>query len=45
MEQLIVAGRHDRCIALRVPVIAEAMTAVTLTDLMMLEQRIPRIFN
>jgi chorismate synthase len=45
MEELIVAGRHDRCIALRVPVIAEAMTAVTLTDLMMLEQRIPRIFN
>jgi chorismate synthase len=40
-----VKGRHDLCIALRVPVIVEAVTAVVLADCMMLEQRIPRIFN
>lgn len=28
-------GRHDTCIALRAPVIVEAMTALTLTDLLM----------
>lgn len=38
-----VKGRHDLCIALRVPVILEAVTAIVLADLMMLEQRIPRI--
>ncbi|MBS1729276.1 MAG: chorismate synthase [Bacteroidetes bacterium] len=38
-----VKGRHDLCIALRVPVIIEAITALVLADLMMLEQRIPRI--
>lgn len=43
-EELIVQGRHDRCIALRVPVIAEAVTAVVLTDLMMMEQKIGNIF-
>jgi len=40
-----VKGRHDLCIALRVPVIVEAVTAMVLADCMMLEQRIPRIFN
>jgi len=32
-----VGGRHDLCIALRVPVVVEAVTAVVLADLMMLE--------
>jgi len=36
-------GRHDRCVALRVPVVLEAATAIGLADLMMLEQRIPRV--
>ena len=38
-----VKGRHDLCIALRVPVILEAVTAFVLVDLMMLEQKIPRV--
>lgn len=43
VENVSVKGRHDLCIALRVPVILEAVTAIVLADLMMLEQRIPRI--
>jgi chorismate synthase len=39
-----VKGRHDLCIALRVPVVLEAVTAVVLADLLLLEQRINRIF-
>jgi chorismate synthase len=41
--ELTVAGRHDACIALRVPVIVEAATAIVLADLMLIEQRIGRI--
>ena len=44
MEDLEVEGRHDTCIALRIPVIIEAATAIVLADLMMAEQRIGRIF-
>ncbi len=42
-EKFSVKGRHDLCIALRVPVVLEAITAMVLVDLMLLEQRIPRI--
>jgi len=42
-ENLEIKGRHDTCIALRVPVILEAVTAIVLADLMMLEQKITRI--
>lgn len=42
-ETFSVKGRHDLCIALRVPVILEAVTAIIITDLMLLEQRIKRI--
>ena len=45
VEGFSVKGRHDLCIALRVPVIVEAVTAFTLVDLMLLEQKIPRIIN
>jgi chorismate synthase len=45
VEAVSVKGRHDLCIALRVPVILEAVTAIVLADLMMLEQRIPRVIN
>jgi chorismate synthase len=45
METVSVKGRHDLCIALRVPVILEAVTAIVLADMMMLEQRIPRVIN
>ena len=43
MEPFSVKGRHDLCIALRVPVILEAATAIVLADLMMQEQRVKRI--
>jgi chorismate synthase len=33
VEELVVAGRHDACIALRVPVVLEAITALVLADL------------
>jgi chorismate synthase len=43
--ELSVGGRHDACIALRVPVVVEAVCAIVLADLMLLEQRIPRIWE
>jgi len=43
VETFSVKGRHDLCIALRVPVVLEAVTAFVLADLMMLEQRIGRV--
>jgi chorismate synthase len=45
IENFSVKGRHDLCIALRVPVILEAVTAIVLTDMMMIEQKIPRILK
>ena len=45
VETVSVKGRHDLCIALRVPVILESVTAIVLADLMMAEQKIPRIIN
>jgi chorismate synthase len=45
VEGFSVKGRHDLCIALRVPVILEAVTAFVLADLMLLEQKIPRIIH
>ena len=33
IEDLVVKGRHDACIALRVPVVVEAVTAIALADL------------
>ncbi|HYF33629.1 MAG TPA: chorismate synthase [Chitinophagaceae bacterium] len=45
VEPFSVKGRHDLCIALRVPVVLEAVTAIALTDLMMLEGKIGRIYN
>lgn len=37
-----IGGRHDCCFALRLPVIVEAVTAIVLADLLLLEQGIPR---
>ncbi|HXB94966.1 MAG TPA: chorismate synthase [Puia sp.] len=42
-ESFSVKGRHDLCVALRAPVILEAMTAIVLADLLLLEQHIPRV--
>ena len=44
-EPFSVKGRHDLCIALRVPVVLEAVTAIVLADLMLIEQKIPRIIK
>lgn len=38
VESFSVKGRHDLCVALRAPVIVEAMAALVLTDLMMLHK-------
>ena len=43
-EDFSVKGRHDLCIALRVPPVLEAITAVVLVDLMCVENRINRVF-
>ncbi len=43
IEAFSVKGRHDLCIALRVPVVLEAVTAIVLADLMLTAQKIPRI--
>jgi chorismate synthase len=43
VESFSVKGRHDLCIALRVPVVLEAVAAFVLADLLLLEQKIPRV--
>ncbi len=43
IESFSVKGRHDLCIALRVPVVLEAVTAITVVDLLLMEQKIKRV--
>lgn len=43
IEPFAVIGRHDLCIALRVPVVVEAVTAIVIADLLLLEQKIGRV--
>jgi len=43
VEKFSIKGRHDLCVALRAPVIVEAVTALVLVDFMMLENKIPRV--
>lgn len=45
MVDLEIEGRHDTCIAIRVPVVAEAATALVLVDLMMQEGLIERRYK
>ena len=45
MVDLAIEGRQDTCIALRVPVIVEAATAVVLADFLLQEQKVKRIMN
>ncbi|NBC84234.1 MAG: chorismate synthase [Bacteroidetes bacterium] len=45
MTEFIVEGRHDTCIALRVPVVLESAVAIVLADLMMQEQQIPKVYE
>lgn len=42
VEELIVEGRHDVCIALRIPVIIESATAIALADLLLVNRAINR---
>ena len=45
MEAFSVKGRHDLCIALRVPPVLEAVTAMVMADLMFLEHRMARVMH
>jgi chorismate synthase len=38
VDQLLIPGRHDVCFALRVPVLVEAVTALVLADLFLINQ-------
>jgi chorismate synthase len=42
-EEFSIKGRHDLCVALRAPVIVEAVTAIALVDFMLLEQKVERV--
>lgn len=42
-ENFSIKGRHDLCVALRAPVIVEAVAAVVIADFMLLEQKIKRV--
>lgn len=44
VEELKIKGRHDACIALRIPPVIEAATAIVLADLMLIGQKTKRIF-
>jgi chorismate synthase len=43
MESFSIKGRHDLCVALRAPVIIEAVTAIVLVDFMLMEHKISRV--
>lgn len=40
IENFSIKGRHDLCIALRVPPVLEAVTAIVLTDLLLIHQKL-----
>jgi chorismate synthase len=44
VETLLIEGRHDACIALRIPVVIECATAIALADLVLLAQQKSRVF-
>jgi chorismate synthase len=44
VSTLQIEGRHDVCIAIRIPVVIECATALVLADLMLQEQQRSRIF-
>ncbi|MFC2090289.1 chorismate synthase [Bacteroidota bacterium] len=45
MQELTIEGRHDTCIALRVPPVLEAASAIVMADLMLQAQGIQRVTN
>lgn len=42
VEQLVIEGRHDVCIALRIPVIVESAAAIALADLSLINKAVNR---
>ena len=44
IEELKIGGRHDKCIALRVPVVVESIAAIAIADLMLISQARPRVW-
>ena len=45
MEELSIEGRHDTCIAMRVPVVLEAAAAIVMADFSLQAQHIRRIYE
>lgn len=45
MEELLIEGRHDTCIALRVPPVVEAAAAIVMADFMLQAQQVGRIIH
>lgn len=45
MESFAVRGRHDLCIALRVPPVLEGVAAMVLVDLLMLAQQVKSVYS
>ncbi len=45
VETFSVKGRHDLCVALRAPVILEAMTAIVFADLLLIEGKPARVIG
>jgi len=45
MEDLAIEGRHDTCIALRVPVVVEAAAALVMADFLLQAQEAGRIYK
>jgi chorismate synthase len=43
MTDLEIEGRHDTCIALRIPVVIEAATSIVLADLMLQAQQVKKV--
>jgi chorismate synthase len=43
IETFSVKGRHDLCIALRVPVVLEAVAAFVLADMLLIAGKVPRV--
>ena len=42
-EEFYVKGRHDLCVALRAPVIVEAVTTIALVDFMLIAQKVGKV--
>jgi chorismate synthase len=42
-EEFSIKGRHDLCVALRAPVIVEAVTTIALVDFMLISQKVGKV--